>query len=178
MPLSRSRVFRRKPWRTGSLRGDFLVAERVVVVTERSLVTFRDAAKAHEGMAFWGGVETPNGVLIMSAVIPACEHSEGRVHCSELVVRDVARALRDDGLGILAQIHSHGTDDARHSEGDDSLVLMPFEGMLSIVVPRYGRYGMRPLEGCGIHQFQDGEWILCTSGLEKLKVVRSCVDLR
>jgi len=34
-------------------------------------------------------------------------------------------------MGILCQVHSHPGSDTRHSDGDDELVLLPFEGMLS-----------------------------------------------
>ena len=37
---------------------------------------------------------------------------------------------------------------------------MPFAGMFSLVVGNYGRDGMLPQEGAGVHQFQNGRWIL------------------
>ncbi len=77
------------------------------------------------------------------------------------------------GLGLLAQVHSHPGEDARHSDGDDKMVVAPYQGMLSIVVPHYGHVGMTPLSEVGVHQFQDGHWVLCSEGLERLRVLRA-----
>ena len=57
----------------------------------------------------------------------------------ETAFADVARRARSMHLGILAQVHSHPGADTRHSDGDDELVVMPFENMLSLVAPHYGR---------------------------------------
>ena len=90
----------------------------------------------------------------------------------------VVEALHDLGLGLLAQVHSHPGDDARHSDGDDVLVLMPYEEMLSIVVPRYGDLGIWPISMCGVHQFQQRVWRLCTGGLENILLAPGVVDQR
>ena len=59
----------------------------------------------------------------------------------------------------MAQVHSHPGGDTRHSDGDDDLVLMPFEGMFSLVVADYGRGSLLPESGAGLHQYQDGRWV-------------------
>jgi hypothetical protein len=38
-------------------------------------------------------------------------------------------------------------------------VLMPFDGMFSLVVASYGAGGMTLDRGVGLHQFQDGRWV-------------------
>jgi hypothetical protein len=60
------------------------------------------------------------------------------------------------------------------------MVLMPFEGMLSIVAPRYGHFGLRPLDSLGVHQFQDGQWVVCAreSVGESFHVLPTEIDLR
>jgi hypothetical protein len=57
---------------------------------------------------------------------------------------------------------------------------MPFEGMVSLVVPWYGRVGLRPLSGLGVHQYQDGRWVLIESNSvrKRLTVVPTWIDLR
>jgi hypothetical protein len=37
---------------------------------------------------------------------------------------------------------------------------MPFDGMFSLVVARYGSGGLLPADGAGLHQRQGGRWIL------------------
>jgi proteasome lid subunit RPN8/RPN11 len=74
-------------------------------------------------------------------------------------------------LSIVAQVHSHPGSDTRHSDGDDDLVLMPFPGMFSLVVASYGAGSLLPGQGAGLHQFQDGRWVLIRRSPRALIVV-------
>ena len=168
----------RTTWPRGFVQGKFLIETNLLVATEAALRTFRGPAGPHEGIVFWGGKELEGLTLYTTAVIPHAIHTKGSVQCDEAAIREVVRALRPHGLGLLAQIHSHPGGDARHSHGDDDMILLPFEGMLSIVVPWYGRDGMHPLSTCGIHQFQQGRWVLCESNLDNIQIVPGSVDLR
>ena len=170
--------WRRSSWPTGLLLGNFLLAEQVLSETEAILRSFRGADGPHEGIAFWGGLESGETTLFTTAVAPRAEHTAGSVRCDEVAMREVIRALRGYGLGLLAQVHSHPGSDARHSYGDDEMIFMPFEGMLSIVVPEYAREGISPLTSCEVHQFQGGKWVLCEGDLDALRVLPSGVDLR
>lgn len=172
------RPWRRTSWPMGALQGRFVVSRDVLAATESALVTFRGPEGPHEGIVFWGGLELDGVTLFTTAVVPQAVHTEGSVQCNEASVREVVHALRPHGLGLLAQVHSHPSGDARHSDGDDRMILLPFEGMLSIVVPWYARDGMRPLSACGIHQFQAGHWVLCNEHLDGLQVVPGLVDVR
>jgi hypothetical protein len=131
-------------------------------------------------MVFLLGREFGALTLLTTALAPDADHGPGHVICDPSTVAAAQRAGRDVGLAILAQLHSHPTDRIEHSEGDDELVLMPFEGMLSIVAPWYGRVGLRPLDNLGIHQFQDGRWVLAErdSVRERLRVLPTKIDLR
>lgn len=142
------------------LRGRFLIAEPVVQETERLLRSYRGVDGDHEGMVFLCGRELGETMLLTTAIAPACEHSFGRVMADHSAVGYVTRSARQLGLGVLAQIHSHPCGQTQHSEGDDYMVLMPFERMLSIVVPHYGATGLRPFASLGVHQFQDDRWRL------------------
>jgi hypothetical protein len=89
-------------------------------------------------------------------------------------------AARAEGLGVLCQVHSHPGSHTGHSFGDDEMIFMPFEQMLSIVVPRYGHFGMRPLDSLGVHQFQDGQWVICehASVKRQLRIIPADKDIR
>jgi proteasome lid subunit RPN8/RPN11 len=163
---------------TGHLRGEFFVPEALIAATPLALRSYREPARDHEGILFWGGLETECGAFLMCAVTPKAEHSRGRVFVTEENVLKAVHRLRSLGLGLMAQVHSHPGEDARHSDGDDAMVVAPCRGMLSIVVPHYGHVGMMPLSIVGIHQFQDGRWVLCTDGLDQLHVVPTVMDLR
>ncbi len=94
---------------------------------------------------------------------------------SEAGFAEAARRARALGLGILAQVHSHPGDDTRHSDGDDELVVMPFEKMLSLVAPHYGRH-LQSIDDFAVHQFQDRRWVLCLR-LAGSGSKRQCFDL-
>jgi hypothetical protein len=39
------------------------------------------------------------------------------------------------------------------------MILLPYEGMFSIVVASYGDGGVTNRDGAGIHQYQDARWV-------------------
>jgi hypothetical protein len=147
----------------GELRGRFTITDAAVNAAERLLPSFRGPDGDHEGIVFLLGRELPGLTIFTSVLAPDADHGEGHVICEPSAVSGAQRAAREYGLGIIGQLHSHPCDSTEHSVGDDSLVLMPFEGMLSVVAPWYGRVGLRPLHGLGVHQYQDGRWVLMSS---------------
>ena len=175
-------VYRTRPLPQGELRGSFLIAQSIIGATREALTSFALAGirdGGHEGMAFWAGREVGPSTLILQAVVPEADHSDQRVMASAEAVGRAARTARASGLGIVCQVHSHPGGDSRHSDGDDDLVLLPFDGMLSIVVPNFG-LDFNSLDGASVHQFQDGKWVLCsaTSVACSVIVVSPYVDLR
>ncbi|MGQ0678172.1 MAG: hypothetical protein ACT4OM_00685 [Actinomycetota bacterium] len=84
---------------------------------------------------------------------------------------NAAQVARSCRLVLLAQVHSHPGTDTRHSDGDDDMVLMPFEGMFSVVVGRYGDDDATPAEGAGVHQFQDSAWVSVSDAASSVVVV-------
>jgi proteasome lid subunit RPN8/RPN11 len=175
-------VYRTRPLPTGDLRRSFLVAESVISATREALVSFALAGihdRGHEGMVFWAGREAADFTVLLQAIVPDARHSNQGVMTSANGVGRAARQARSAGLGIVCQVHSHPGADARHSDGDDDLVLLPFEGMLSVVVPRFGICFNRIMDS-RIHQFQDGQWVLCSaeSVSRNFVTVPSGVDLR
>ena len=73
---------------------------------------------------------------------------------------------------LVAQVHSHPGSDTRHSDGDDRLILMPHEGMFSLVVGSYGDGGIALSDGAGLHQYQDRRWVfVSTAGSNALIIV-------
>lgn len=175
-------VYRTKPLPRGEIRGRYVVSEPLIAATREALISFALAGiddGGHEGIAFWAGRETGDWTLLVQVIVPDAEHSEGRVMVGREAVGRAARVARRQGLGILCQVHSHPGGDARHSDGDDELVLLPFENMLSIVVPRFGQH-FTNLAGACVHQFQDGRWVLCSpqSVAQDMIISPSVIDLR
>ena len=157
-----------------------MITASALAATERVLPTFRGPDGDHEGIVFLLGREPDDATIFVTIVAPDADHGEGYVMCSADVVSAAQRAAHRHGLGLLAQVHSHPMSSSRHSIRDDDLVLMPFEGMLSIVVPWYGRFELRPIDTLGVHQYQDGRWASVTraSVREQFLVLPDAIDLR
>lgn len=144
--------------------GNLIVTEQCLIRTKQVLKESKSpAGKSHEGLAFWLGRTVGSSTLVLSVGIPAVQSEPFRVRVAEEHVGALARTARSHGLGIVAQIHSHPGADTRHSEGDDQLVFMPFEGMFSLVVANFGEGSLLPRDGAGLHQYQENQWVKVTN---------------
>ena len=161
--LSEIPVYRTRPLPTGQLRGKFLLTGQILEGTRRALEFFDQAGRkdgGHEGIALWAGYQAGSATVFTTVIVPRAEHSFGSVFVSAEALGEASRQARSQGVSILAQVHSHPGFDTRHSDGDDELILLPFEGMLSLVAPNFGR-NLRALEKMSVHQLQEGVWTLC-----------------
>lgn len=156
-------VHRTTPLPTATSRGRLIVAEQVISPTLAELRRPHDDGSAHERLVLWAGRTVGTTSIITSLVIPRTDQGPQHVLLDESAVNDAARAARLSSLGIIAQVHSHPGSDTRHSDGDDRLVLMPFEGMFSLVIADYGHGTAEPAGGAGLHQFQRGRWVQITN---------------
>ena len=158
-------VHRIRPLPRGTLHGRYRMADNLIKDTQRALHAFDKAGRhegGHEGICFWAGREEPHLTTFKKVVVPNAHHERFGVFVSEAAFGDVVRRAREMNLGVLAQVHSHPGRDTRHSDGDDDLVIMPFENMLSLVAPHYGRT-LASILDFSVHQFQDHRWVLCDS---------------
>lgn len=168
-------VMRRTPLPTGPATGRLVVAEHVLGPTRAALQASSGNHRSHEGLAFWLGRNLGSNTLVLAVAVPPTEHRVDGVFVDERAVLATIRAARTVGLGLVAQVHSHPGNDTRHSDGDDQLILMPYEGMFSLVVGDYGHSGLLQAEGSGLHQFQDGRWVHVTN--DALIVVPALVTI-
>jgi len=180
--MSESYTYRLKPLPEGELKGIFLVTHDVLLRTKQVLVDYALAGiddGGHEGLVYWAGREMGETTAFLAAVAPDADHSAQRVQASKQAIAKAARACRAVRLGMLCQVHSHPGQGTYHSDGDDEMVLLPFEGMLSLVAPKYG-ITLENLSDFGVHQFQKGTWVHCSrqSVQNNLIVVPSLLDLR
>ena len=156
-------VYRTRPLPRGALQGCYRLAGELIVKTQQALRLFDEAGRhdgGHEGICYWAGREGLGPTSMEQVVVPVARHEPQGVFVSAAEFGEVARRARAMGLGILAQVHSHPGSDTRHSDGDDDLIVMPFEGMLSLVAPHYGRT-VQSISDFSVHQFQDHRWVLC-----------------
>jgi proteasome lid subunit RPN8/RPN11 len=168
-------VMRRTPLPTGPATGRLTVAEQVVSATRAALQASSGDHRSHEGLVFWLGRTVGGDTLVLAMAAPPTAHSVNGVFITEPAVLATTRAARTAGLGLVAQVHSHPGVDTRHSDGDDRLILMPYEGMFSLVIADYGHGSLLPARGAGLHQFQNGRWVHITD--DALTVVSAVVAI-
>lgn len=164
-------VHRRTPLPRAAGRGRILVAAAVATETLAALRSFSGDDGRHEGIALWIGRRTDADTVVCSMVVPEAEHTWGSVRIGHAAVGRAARAARRMGMVVVSQVHSHPGRDTRHSDGDDKMILLPYEGMFSLVVADYGNGSIFPSEGAGLHQFQDGRWVAVDDGADVMVVV-------
>lgn len=109
---------------------------------------------AHEGIVYWAGRRVVRENLVMTCIAPEARTTYGSFATTSHANARVVMYLADHGLELIAQVHSHPSAFVDHSDGDDERALMPYDGFVSIVVPRYARDGLRPLSSCGVHIFE------------------------
>lgn len=140
-------------------RGHLIVPEHIAELTRIALRGFSGPDGRHEGIVFWLGRRVDGDHLVAAALVPNATHRIGGVHVDRGSVGTSAREAHKHRLVVLAQVHSHPGTNTHHSPGDDRLVLMPYEGMFSLVVARYGDGSIMPESDLGVHQYQDGHWV-------------------
>jgi len=153
---------RRNPLPTAAARGHLIVAQQVLPPTRAALQASSGSDGRHEGLVLWLGRTAGTSTVVLSALVPTTDHGPQKVLCDEHAVGVATHAAHTVGLGVVAQVHSHPGGDTRHSDGDDQLVLMPFENMFSLVAGHYG-HGDLLLPAAGLHQYQDGRWVQVTN---------------
>lgn len=137
-----------------------MVAEEVIARTKGLLLSYSEPKEHHEGIVYWAGLNTTEGIIILAAISPKATTTSGSVNVGVMENSQVVSAVNDLGLQMVAQVHSHPFDcGVSHSTGDNDMVFMPYEGLLSIVVGDYGLGGLLPLSRNGVHIFHDGRWI-------------------
>lgn len=152
-------VHRLKPLPVGPAIGNLIASSLVIERTMHALRQSYGPDGKHEGLVFWAGRRCGADAIAMMALVPRTDHGIGHVFVSEAGFGWAVKTARQHRLVLVAQVHSHPGRDTRHSDGDDDLVLLPSEGLYSLVVAAYGHSGLTRSEGVGIHQYQSHRWV-------------------
>ena len=152
-------VHRLKILPTAAATGRLVMAQAVLDATADALRSAGTARERHEGLVWWLGRHVAPDTGVVAAHAPVTRSGPDHVFADEAATGAASRLARAFELGVVAQVHSHPGSDTRHSDGDDDLILLPYEGMFSLVVSRYGTGSMIPEEGAGLHQFQHDRWV-------------------
>ena len=162
----------------------YLISSKVIKDTEMILRDYAGRIPPHEGLVYWAGRESGNLINVTAMIAPNTESGTFRVSTSCKDNCHVVNELGKLNLIEIAQVHSHPSCWVDHSDGDDMWAAFKFDGLLSLVVPYYCDEGMRPLKKCGIHRYENGEFVrLSTKYVKKHFQLINCtnskfVDLR
>lgn len=137
----------------------YLISSKVIKYTERVLHDYANKNPSNEGLVYWAGKVSNNTIKVTAVIAPNTESDFGRVSTSHKDNFHVVNELSKLKLVEVAQVHSHPGHFVGHSDGDDEWAAFKFDGLLSLVVPNYCKDGMLPLEKCGVHRYENEEFI-------------------
>jgi len=166
---------------TGTARQSITwVSVSVLEHTAQVLRQSGNGATKHEGIVYWAGRHLGSETVVTTCIAPAARSTWGSFSTSSGTNARVVMYLAEHGLELLGQVHSHPGAVVDHSDGDDERALMPYEGFVSIVVPRYGRNGLRPLTNCGVHVYENSRFrrLPESAVMSRFHVVDEFADLR
>ncbi|MBB4637523.1 proteasome lid subunit RPN8/RPN11 [Longimicrobium terrae] len=97
-----------------------------------------------EMLAFWIGAELPGTAgatraLVSTVAFPRIRSGYSRFELAEGEMGHITRWCGKHGLWILAQVHTHPTDED-HSEADEAEPVSHRPGFLSVVIPYFARF--------------------------------------
>ncbi len=109
-----------------------------------------------EGVVYWAGKVEGNKKFVCAAVAPKIRGSRFGFYTDHQANADFVEFIRSHNLVYICQVHSHPGDYVDHSITDDKETAFRAEGLISIVVPHFGKFGLLPFSKCGIHLFTKG----------------------
>jgi len=114
---------------------------------------FGDAGNRGETATGWGA---PIAVAT-TLVLPRAQLTPGWYRIGAAAMSAAGAHLRTFGPARLAQVHTHGNADTRHSPMDDSRAYSQRPGALSIVLPHHAQHRPAPSQG-GVHVREVDGW--------------------
>lgn len=116
-----------------------------------------------EGFSLWAGKRFGQMFRVLKNIVPMqTGHRTPDGVCVSVGPDELHRInvwLYQNGMTLVAQLHSHPTD-AYHSDTDDAFPIATTEGSLSIVVPNYARQAFS-LSGSAVYRLLPKRgWIL------------------
>ena len=154
------------------------VSDALLEETARLLASFA-IARDSEGVVYWFGLEFGGRAVVTTLVVPDADTRYGCVSTSAAANAEAVSVVVDTPLVLLGQAHSHPSSLVGHSRVDDEETFAQFSGTLSVVVPFYGRTGMR-LDECGVHRHVHGRYrrIRGKRVAEHIRTVKGTADFR
>ncbi|MDA4110950.1 MAG: hypothetical protein OK439_00315 [Thaumarchaeota archaeon] len=137
------------------------ISNLVIKETEEAL-----RSKESEVFVLWvGPIKKPKDKnVVTSGLVPFQDTHRGTegnyVHVSGDELRRIAFANYERDERSVAQVHSHPGKNTTISSLDRRWAVADHQGALSIIVPDYGKNGMRDLFGLSIYEKEGSNWRL------------------
>ena len=129
----------------------YYIPQEIIDFTVKILLEYGNKRPPSEGVVYWAGRQSKNEWEICSAIAPAVEASKYGFETGYNGNARFVSFICDNDLQYVSQVHSHPSTWVDHSPIDDKETAFRSEGLLSIVVPTFGRHGIFPLKQCGVH---------------------------
>lgn len=113
-----------------------------------------------EGYVVWSGIQNDGLIHVKSVLIPNNGGLESFAHVqfSDESIEEVADRVISKGEKLVAQVHSHPFE-AFHSEIDNEYPIVHRKGLLSIVIPYFGRYGFEEFQRYKVYEYlRNNKW--------------------
>lgn len=165
--------------------GDSHTAYPILYITEGQLqktaellASFAEETLS-EGVVYWFGFESGDKSVATTLIVPEANSSWGCITTTPEANARALEAIVGTPLILLGQAHSHPRHRVRHSRVDDRDTFANFDGAISIVVPYYGRKGLK-LRRCGVHRHLAGRYrVISPSRVsEHIRLFPAAIDLR
>jgi proteasome lid subunit RPN8/RPN11 len=161
----------------------YTISKGVIEMTNKILEEYRKLMPSNEGFVYWAGTLVKNEIRINTVIVPETESDKGSVMIPPEANFYVVQSLSEHKLQHIGQVHSHPGSWVDHSEGDNEWASFKTKGLVSIVVPNYGKNGMFPLTTCGVHRFKDEHFIRLSKKYiqQHFKIIKcdaTLIDLR
>lgn len=131
----------------------YVISRDAIKLTQNVLLDYAFQTLPGEGMVYWGGVWENHTTKISLVIAPTILSRQRNYEIPRDGIVKAVRAFVRNRAVLMAKIHSHPGSMVDHSWYDDEYTGFKSEGLLSIVVPNYGRNGLLPLTSCGVHRF-------------------------
>lgn len=156
----------------------YFIPNAAIKRTEAVLQEYGNHEDPHEGLVYWGGTIDNATIRVTAVFAPETDSSYGRVSTSYSTNSQYVTYLDNKRIIHIGQVHSHPGMSINHSEGDDQWTAFKSKGLISIVVPQFCKYGILPIQQCGVHRYENGQFIKLNSTYVKkhITITREPID--
>ena len=132
----------------------YIIPKQVITDSQKVIREYASLEPSNEGLVYWGGIKDGQTVTVTAVIAPETDSDYGRVSTSHKSNSEFVQVLNEKKIIQIAQVHSHPTSWVDHSAGDNAWAPFKIDGLISIVVPSYGKNEILPLTKCGVHRFE------------------------